>query len=56
MNQKIINDIETQMQKVLDNSQLEKLHEVLNYYLQGCEVTFNETEEDEQDFNLLSLS
>lgn len=50
MNQKIINDIETQMQKVLDNSQLEKLHEVLNYYLQGCEVTFNETEEDEQDF------
>lgn len=50
MNQKIINDIETQMQKVLDNGQLEKLHEVLNYYLQGCTVTFNETEEDEQDF------
>lgn len=50
MNQKIINDIKTQMQKVLDNSQLEKLHEVLNYYLQGCEVTFNKTEEDEQDF------
>lgn len=50
MNQKIINDIETQMQKVLDNSQLEKLHEVLNYYLQGCTVTFNEEEETDLDY------
>lgn len=50
MNQNIINDIETQMQKVLDNSQLEKLHEVLNYYLQGCTVTFNEEEETDLDY------
>ena len=50
MNQNIINDIETQMQKVLDNSQLEKLHEVLNYYLQGCTVTFNEEEDTDLDY------
>lgn len=47
MKQKIINDIESQMQRVLDNSQLEELHKVLCFCLQGCTISEGESAEEE---------
>lgn len=41
MKQKLIYDIESQMQKVLDNSQLEELHRVLMYCMH-CVTIANE--------------
>lgn len=38
MRQKLIYDIESQMQKVLDNSQLEELHRVLMYCMHGVTI------------------
>lgn len=38
MKEKFISDIESQMQKILDNSQLEKLHQVLACCLHGYEI------------------
>lgn len=46
MKLKLISDIESQMQKVLDNSQLEELHRVLTYCMHGCEITTSETSEE----------
>lgn len=46
MKLKLISDIESQMQKVLDNSQLEELHRVLTYCMHGCEITTSETLEE----------
>lgn len=48
MKQKLICDIESQMQKVLDNSQMEELHRVLMYCTHGVEITgsgFNDANE-----------
>ncbi len=48
MKEKLISDIESQMQKVLDNSQLEELHRVLVYCLHGYEVNGPDTQSDEE--------
>ena len=48
MKQKIISDIEGQMQKTLDNSQLEELHRVLIYCLHGVEISTSELENEEK--------
>ncbi len=57
MNQKLITDIESQMQKVLDNSQMKRLHQVLRYCLHRCEVTNSELcEETEKDYISMFLA
>ena len=57
MKEKLIRDIESQMQKVLDNRQLEQLHRVLAYCLHSCEVTVSsQTTEEEIDYIEMFLS
>lgn len=57
MKQKLISDIESQMQKVLDNSQLEKLHQVLCFCLHGYEViTSDSTGDEEKDYISMFLA
>ena len=47
MKQKLISDIELQMQKVLDNSQLEELHRALIYCMHNVEISsFDFTDEE----------
>ena len=46
MKQRLISDIESQMQKVLDNSQLEELHRVLMYCMHDVTIA-NEGSNDE---------
>ena len=46
MKQRLISDIESQMQKVLDNSQLEELHRVLMYCMHDVTIA-NEVSIDE---------
>lgn len=48
MKEKLISDIESQMQKVLDNSQLGELHRVLACCLHRCEVTASGQKADEE--------
>lgn len=48
MKQKLINDIESQMQKVLDNSQLEELHRVLIYCMHGVEISTLHSNDEEK--------
>lgn len=48
MKQKLISDIESQMQKVLDNSQLEELHRVLIYCMHGVEFETSELNDEEE--------
>lgn len=48
MKEKLIIDIESQMQKKLDNSQLEELHRVLAYCLHGYEVNVSDSQIDEE--------
>ena len=48
MKEKLISNIESQMQKMLDNSQLEELHRVLTFCLHRCEVTASGQEADEE--------
>lgn len=48
MKQKIISDIETKMQKVLDNSQLEELHQVLIYCMHDVEIKTSESSDEEE--------
>lgn len=50
MKEKFISDIESQMQKILDNSQLEKLHQVLACCLHGYEISDSNPQEKEADF------
>lgn len=50
MKEKFISDIESQMQKILDNSQLEKLHQVLACCLHGYEISDSIPQEKEADF------
>lgn len=57
MKKELIADIEQQMQKVLDNSQLEKLHHVLMCCLQGYDISVKEDASvDETDYTELFLS
>lgn len=57
MKQKLISDIESQMQKVLDNSQLEELHRVLAYCTHNYVITSSEQSvEDEIDYISMFLS
>lgn len=48
MKQRLIYDIESEMQKVLDNSQLEELHRVLSYCMNGYEVTADKSSDKEE--------
>ena len=51
MKQKLIIDIETQMQRVLDSFQLEKLHHILICCMHGVEVTaLNSVNEEELEY------
>ena len=50
MKQKIISDIESQMQKVLDNSQLEELHRVLAYCLHDVEICSESIDAEEVNY------
>lgn len=54
MKSNIINEIESQMQKLLDNSQLEELHRVLESCMQGCNIILGD-ESDEKEVDYLSL-
>lgn len=54
MKQRLISDIESQMQKVLDNSQLEELHRVLMYCMHDVDVS-NSTSSDEVDTNYVEM-
>lgn len=54
MKQKLINDIELQMQRVLDNKQLEELNRVLNYCMHGCDVIMSEMS-DEEDIDYIEM-
>lgn len=57
MKQTLISDIETQLQKVLDNSQLERLHQVLVCCLCGYEVVAtNLNEADGKDYIAMFLA
>lgn len=57
MKEKLIRDIESQMQKVLNNSQLEELDRVLAYCLHRCEVIASGQEtEVEADYIEMFLS
>lgn len=54
MRQKLIYDIESQMQKVLDNSQLEELHRVLMYCMHGVTIA-NEDPTDEIEIDYVEM-
>ena len=54
MKQKLIYDIESQMQKVLDNSQLEELHRVLMYCMHGVTIA-NEDPTDEIEIDYVEM-
>ena len=54
MKQKLIYDIESQMQKVLDNSQLEELHRVLMYCMHGVVIS-NEELTIEEEVNYVEM-
>lgn len=54
MKQKLIYDIESQMQKVLDNSQLEELHRVLMYCMH-CVTIANEDPTDEIEIDYVEM-
>ncbi|WP_455581705.1 phage integrase N-terminal SAM-like domain-containing protein [Dysosmobacter sp.] len=57
MKQKLITDIESQMQRLLDNSQLEELHKTLEHYLQAYEISLSDCKEvDEPDFITMFLA
>ena len=57
MKQELINNIEVQMQKVLDNSQIEELHKVLLYCMHGYEVTTSDLDNsEEKDYLEIFLS
>lgn len=54
MKQKLISNIESQMQKVLDNSQLEELHRVLVYCTHDYDITSSE-QFVEEDIDYISM-
>ena len=54
MKQKLISDIESQMQKVLDNSQLEELHRVLAYCTHDYVIT-SSGQSVEKDIDFISM-
>lgn len=54
MKQRLIYDIESEMQKVLDNSQLEELHRVLSYCMQGYEVAADKSS-DKEELNYIEM-
>lgn len=57
MKQELINNIKVQMQKVLDNSQMQELHKVLVYCMHGYEVTASDLENsEEKDYLEIFLS
>lgn len=56
MKEKIISDIESQMQKVLDNSQLEELHRTLMYCLHGCEISKDSSSGEQEDYISMFLA
>lgn len=54
MKQRLICDIESQMQKVLDNSQLEELHRVLVYCMHSVDIS-NSDSTNEADVNYIEM-
>lgn len=54
MKQRLISDIESQMQKVLDNSQMEELHRVLMYCMHDVDVS-NSASSDKVDTNYVEM-
>lgn len=57
MKQELINNVEVQMQKILDNSQMEELHKVLVYCMHGYEVTTSDLDNsEEKDYLEIFLS
>lgn len=54
MKQKLIYDIESQMQKVLDNGQLEELHRVLMHCMHGVNIA-NEDSTDEIEIDYVEM-
>lgn len=57
MKQELINNIKVQMQKVLDNSQMQELHKVLVYCMHGYEVTASDLDNsEEKDYLEIFLS
>lgn len=54
MKQRLMSDIESQMQKVLDNSQLEELHRVLAYCLHSVDVS-NSDSTNEAELNYIEM-
>lgn len=57
MKQELINNVEVQMQKILDNSQMEELHKVLVYCMHGYEVTTSDIDNsEEKDYLEIFLS
>lgn len=54
MKQRLISDIESQMQKVLDNSQLEELHSVLMYCMHDVTIA-NEVSIDEIEIDYVEM-
>ena len=54
MKQRLISDIESQMQKVLDNSQLEELHRVLMYCMHDVTIA-NEVSIDEIEIDYVEM-
>ena len=54
MKQRLITDIESQMQKVLDNSQLEKLHRVLIYCMHDVDISTSASS-DEVDIDYVEM-
>ena len=57
MKQELINNIEVQMQKVLDNSQMEELRKALVYCMHGYDVTASEMNStEEKDYLEIFLS
>lgn len=54
MKQRLITDIESQMQKVLDNSQLEELHRVLIYCMHGVDISTSSSS-DEVDIDYVEM-
>lgn len=55
MKQKIINEIIQEMTPFLNNSQLSKLNEAMNYNLRNYKISFNEENIDFQKDNLVEL-
>lgn len=54
MKQRLISDIESQMQKILDNNQLEELHRVLTYCMHDIDIS-GSASSDKADTNYVDM-